>query len=156
MKRRQPNAAYVFMICHTIGCSPIGTIGFGRSSVTSRSLVPFPPQRIITAIMLTLLALMLDNAKIAVVGSVVMALFLSFVHGITQLAVVRDYRAPHRYLSVDGILHICLTIVIALASVLYLVSQAILSAAESASSFDFRYVVAVFIFIVADLCRSGD
>ena len=104
---------------------------------------------IITAIMLTLLALMLDNAKIAVVGSVVMALFLSFVHGITQLAVVRDYRAPHRYLSVDGILHICLTIVIALASVLYLVSQAILSAAESASSFDFRYVVAVFIFIVA-------
>ena len=51
---------------------------------------------IITAIMLTLLALMLDNAKIAGVGSVVMALFLSFVHGITQLAVVRDYRAQHR------------------------------------------------------------
>ena len=104
---------------------------------------------IIAAIMLTLLALMLDNAKIAVVGSVVLALILSFVHGITQLAVVRDYRAPHRYLSVDGILHICLTIVIALASVLYLVSQAILAAAESASSFDFRYVGAVFIFVVA-------
>ena len=106
---------------------------------------------IITAIMLTLLALMLDNAKIAVVGSVVMALFLSFVHGITQLAVVRDYRAPHRYLSVDGILHICHTIVIALASVLYLVSQAILSAAESASSFEIRNVVAVIILIVAAL-----
>ncbi len=104
---------------------------------------------IIAAIMLTLLALMLDNVKIAVVGSVVLALILSFVHGITQLAVVRDYRASHRYLSVDGILHICLTIVIALASVLYLVSQAILAAADSPSSFDFRYVVAVFIFVVA-------
>lgn len=104
---------------------------------------------IIAAIMLTLLALMLNRVKIAVVGSVVLSLLLSFVHGITQLAVARDYRVPHRCLSMDGILHICLTIVITLASVLYLISLAILAVAGSASSFDFRYVVAVFIFAVA-------
>ena len=35
------------MMCQRIGCSPIGTIGLGSSSVTSRSRVPLPPQRII-------------------------------------------------------------------------------------------------------------
>jgi len=34
-------------MCQTIGCGPIGTIGFGRSSVTSLMRVPIPPQRII-------------------------------------------------------------------------------------------------------------
>lgn len=38
------------MICHRIGCSPIGTMGLGRTSVTSRRRVPLPPQRIITGI----------------------------------------------------------------------------------------------------------
>ncbi len=41
---------------------------------------------IIAIIMLTLLALMLNRREIAVVGSVVLALCLSFVHGITQLS----------------------------------------------------------------------
>lgn len=105
---------------------------------------------IIAAIMLTLLALMLDVREIAVVGSVVLALCLSFVHGISQLAVLRDYRSPHRYLSMDGIIHICLTVVITMASVLYLIVKGIRAAgAEIASSFDFRYMVAVFIFTVA-------
>ena len=85
---------------------------------------------------------------IAVVGSVVLALCLSFVHGITQLAVVRDYRASHRYLTMDGITHICLTVIIALASILYLITAAVRQTSETAA-FDFRYMVAVFIFAVA-------
>lgn len=105
---------------------------------------------IIAIIMLTLLALMLNKREIAVVGSVVLALCLSFVHGITQLTVLRDYRSSHRYLSMDGIMHICLTVIIAMASVLYLIVEAIrATGAVIASSFDFRYMVAVFIFAVA-------
>lgn len=103
---------------------------------------------IVAAILLILLALMLDRRMIAVVGSVVLALCLSFVHGITQLAVVRDYRASHRYLTMDGITHICLTVIIALASILYLITAAVRQASETAA-FDFRYMVAVFIFAVA-------
>ena len=105
---------------------------------------------IIAIIMLTLLALMLDKRQIAVVGSVVLALCLSFVHGITQLSVLRDYRTSHRYLSMDGIMHICLTIIIAMASVLYLIVEGMRAAgAGVTSSFDFRYMVAVFILVVA-------
>src|SRR2546421_8379981 len=33
------------MMCHRIGLFPIGTIGLGRSSVSSRMRVPSPPQR---------------------------------------------------------------------------------------------------------------
>ena len=105
---------------------------------------------IIAIIMMTLLALMLNKREIAVVGSVVLALCLSFVHGITQLSVLRDYRSSHRYLSMDGIMHICLTVIIAMASVLYLIVEGIRAGgADIASSFDFRYMVAVFIFAVA-------
>lgn len=103
---------------------------------------------IVAAILLILLALMLERRMIAVVGSVVLALCLSFVHGITQLAVVRDYRASHRYLTMDGITHICLTVIIALASILYLITAAVRQTSETAA-FDFRYMVAVFIFAVA-------
>lgn len=103
---------------------------------------------IVAAILLILLALMLERRMIAVVGSVVLALCLSFVHGITQLAVVRDYRASHRYLTMDGITHICLTVIIALASILYLITASARQASETAA-FDFRYMVAVFIFTVA-------
>lgn len=105
---------------------------------------------IIAIIMLALLALMLDKRQIAVVGSVVLALCLSFVHGITQLSVLRDYRASHRYLSMDGIMHICLTVIIAMASVLYLIVAGMRADGEgTSSSFDFRYMVAVFILAVA-------
>src|SRR5438105_2221587 len=38
------------MICHRIGRSPIGTIGLGRNSVSSRKRVPNPPQKITTFI----------------------------------------------------------------------------------------------------------
>src|SRR4051812_3288646 len=38
------------MMCQRIGRSPIGSIGFGRNSVSSRSRVPLPPQRITTFI----------------------------------------------------------------------------------------------------------
>lgn len=105
---------------------------------------------IIAIIMLTLLALMLNRREIAVVGSVVLALCLSFVHGITQLTVLRDYRSSHSYLSMDGIMHICLTVIIAMASVLYLIVEGVrATGADIASSFDFRYMVAVFILVVA-------
>src|SRR6185437_8484295 len=33
------------MMCQRIGRPPISTIGLGRNSVSSRSRVPFPPQR---------------------------------------------------------------------------------------------------------------
>jgi hypothetical protein len=36
------------MMCQRIGRVPISTIGFGRYSVSSRSRVPWPPQRITT------------------------------------------------------------------------------------------------------------
>src|SRR5215213_9494669 len=36
------------MMCQRIGWGPISTIGFGRYSVSSRSRVPLPPQRITT------------------------------------------------------------------------------------------------------------
>src|SRR5689334_20090773 len=36
------------MICHRMGREPTGTMGLGRNSVSSRSLVPLPPQRITT------------------------------------------------------------------------------------------------------------
>src|SRR5450756_2095525 len=35
------------MMCHTMGLPPIGSIGFGRTSLASRILVPCPPQRMI-------------------------------------------------------------------------------------------------------------
>src|SRR5262249_51377685 len=38
------------MICQRIGRSPIGTIGLGRNSVSSRRRVPKPPQKITTFI----------------------------------------------------------------------------------------------------------
>src|SRR5581483_1038702 len=38
------------MMCHRIGRPPISTIGFGRYSVSSLSLVPRPPARITTFI----------------------------------------------------------------------------------------------------------
>src|SRR5438128_2071818 len=34
------------MMCHSTGRFPMGTIGLGRYSVSSRSRVPLPPQRI--------------------------------------------------------------------------------------------------------------
>jgi len=37
-------------MCHRIGRPPIGTIGLGRNSVSSRKRVPSPPQRITTCI----------------------------------------------------------------------------------------------------------
>src|ERR1035437_665663 len=39
------------MICQTIGFPPIGSRGFGRTSLASRIRVPMPPQRIIAFIM---------------------------------------------------------------------------------------------------------
>src|SRR4051794_2057419 len=36
------------MMCQRIGWGPISTMGFGRYSVSSRSRVPLPPQRITT------------------------------------------------------------------------------------------------------------
>src|ERR1022692_1648550 len=36
------------MMCQSIGRSPIGTMGLGRNSVSSRSRVPWPPHRITT------------------------------------------------------------------------------------------------------------
>src|SRR5687768_3835698 len=56
MKSRKPCAAYVFMMCHTTGLSPIGSIGFGSVSLTSRMRVPWPPQRMTTLGMNTLRA----------------------------------------------------------------------------------------------------
>src|SRR5258708_4729677 len=38
------------MMCHRIGRLPIGTIGFGRYSVSSRKRVPCPPHKITTFI----------------------------------------------------------------------------------------------------------
>src|SRR6185295_4381846 len=40
------------MMCQRIGCGPISTIGFGRYSVSSRSRVPWPPQRMTTGMSL--------------------------------------------------------------------------------------------------------
>src|SRR4051812_15185586 len=39
------------MMCQIIGWGPIGTMALGRNSVSSRSRVPFPPQRMTTFIM---------------------------------------------------------------------------------------------------------
>src|SRR4051812_32602737 len=36
------------MICQRIGCSPMGTMGLGRNSVSSFKRVPSPPQRMNT------------------------------------------------------------------------------------------------------------
>src|SRR6185436_6773909 len=36
------------MMCHTTGRPPIGSIGFGSVSLTSRMRVPWPPQRMTT------------------------------------------------------------------------------------------------------------
>src|ERR1700689_2070346 len=39
------------MMCHNIGRLPIGTMGLGRYSVSSRNRVPLPPQSITTFIL---------------------------------------------------------------------------------------------------------
>src|ERR1041385_6430450 len=45
MKSWMPCASKIFMTCHRIGYSPISTIGFGRTCVSSDSRVPKPPAR---------------------------------------------------------------------------------------------------------------
>src|ERR1039458_2507262 len=39
------------MTCHRIGCSPMGTIGLGRNSVSSLMRVPRPPHRMKTGML---------------------------------------------------------------------------------------------------------
>src|SRR5208282_2738328 len=39
------------MTCHRIGCSPMGTIGLGRNSVSSLMRVPKPPHKIKTGML---------------------------------------------------------------------------------------------------------
>ena len=41
-----PCEAYIFIICQSIGCSPILIIGFGLNSVSSPIRVPKPPAKI--------------------------------------------------------------------------------------------------------------
>ena len=43
-----PDAEYIFMICHKIGNPPISIIGFGRRCDSSLMRVPKPPARITT------------------------------------------------------------------------------------------------------------
>jgi hypothetical protein len=50
-----PAEAYIFNICQRIGFSPIGVMGFGKTSETSRILDPFPPQRITAFIIIPFL-----------------------------------------------------------------------------------------------------
>src|SRR6266568_9033197 len=45
------------MMCQTIGFPPIGSIGFGRSSLASRIRVPCPPQRMTAFMTLSLVDL---------------------------------------------------------------------------------------------------
>jgi molybdopterin-guanine dinucleotide biosynthesis protein A len=40
-----------FIMCHNIGFPPMDTIGFGKVSVYSESLVPKPPAKMITFIL---------------------------------------------------------------------------------------------------------
>ena len=44
----EPVMCVHFMMCRRIGRPPISTSGLGRNSVSSRSRVPWPPQRITT------------------------------------------------------------------------------------------------------------
>src|SRR6266849_10327286 len=48
MKSLIPWKEYNFMICHRIGFSPISTIGFGLTRVSSLNLEPKPPAKITT------------------------------------------------------------------------------------------------------------
>src|SRR6516164_1833995 len=48
MKSVKPWWAYDFMMCQRTGRSPIGIIGLGASSATSRMRVPIPPHKITT------------------------------------------------------------------------------------------------------------
>src|ERR1017187_2763058 len=50
MKSLIPCCEYILRMCHRIGRPPISTIGFGRVTVSSLSLVPTPPANMIAFI----------------------------------------------------------------------------------------------------------
>lgn len=92
---------------------------------------------------LVIISLMMgDFTAVSAVGSVVVALVSALMLGGLQIRVFTDYKSQHKYLCADGIFYICLTVLIAITSVLYLIFH-------REGGVDLRIFIAVFMMAFA-------
>ena len=91
----------------------------------------------IALIVLVIIGLMVGNfLYISVIGSSVIVFIVGIFLGSMQIKVFTDYKSQKKYLCADGIFNICLTVLVAISALVFLLVRE--------SQFDLRYFIFVF------------
>lgn len=96
----------------------------------------------IAFIILVIVGLMSGNfLGVSVTGSIIIVFIASIFLGSIQISVFKDYKSQKKYLCADGIFYICLTVLVAITSITYVLVPN--------SKFDLRYFIFFFALVFA-------